>query len=220
MHRLLILLLCLPALAGCGQEPARAPDTPVNEAPHTHNEPPTEHNSSTHEPETHAPAGHAGHGGTEEEFRWDHIKAPAPDHELIDLKNDKDPVTLKPVADITFEYKGYLVHVESDATRDKFENKPIKYLNMLSLEPRADGSVLLVDASSYQDAVTDFCPVMTESEVDPHGSVYLLHRGWKVFFCCWSSCGDEFLRDPAKFYDWYGLVERDGKLVRKEVSIK
>jgi YHS domain-containing protein len=107
------------------------------------------------------------------------------------------------------------VHFESDATKAKFDRKPIKFLNMLSLEPAVDGSVKLVDASDYQDAVTEFCPFMPESEVDPHGTVYILHRGWKFYFCCWTGCGDYFMQDPAAAYDWYGLVERDGKLVRK-----
>ena len=71
-----------------------------------------------------------------------------------------------------------------------------------------------MDAAGYEKAVTEFCPFMPESEVDPHCSVYLLHRGWKFYFCCWSGCGDQFLRDPSAWYDYYGLADKDGKLVR------
>jgi YHS domain-containing protein len=208
MLRTVALLLCAATLlAACGEKPA-SENTVAAPHDHAHAENAGEH------PANHDKAPR--HGSSDEpEFRWDHIKAPAPGHETIDLKNEKDPVSLKPVSSVTAEYKGYLVHFESEATRARFERKPIKYLNMLSLEPRVDGGVFLVDASTYKDAVTEFCPFMPESEVDPHGTVYLLHRGWKIFFCCWTGCGDYFLQDPAKAYDWYGLVERDGKLVRK-----
>jgi YHS domain-containing protein len=208
MPRTIGFLLCVTLFAGCGDGPApavnQAPDKPVaatNQHGHSH---------AAEKPEP----GDMSHGG-EDDFRWDHLAAPRPDHDLVDLKNTKDPVSLEPVGTVRAEYKGYLVHFESDATRARFERKPIKFLNMLSLEPGKDGSVSLVDASTYQDAVTEFCMFMPESEVDPHGTVYLLHRGWKFYFCCWTGCGDKFMQDPAAAYDWYGLVERDGKLVRK-----
>jgi YHS domain-containing protein len=203
-----ITILCLASalLAACGDRSAPNTATPVTNAPlnHAHED----NHPAANEPSEHG-------SEKEDEFRWDHLTAPTPDHPLVDLKNAKDPVSLAPVGAVTLDYKGYTVHFESDATRAKFERKPIKFLNMLSLEPHVDGSVTLVDASSYQDAVTDFCPFMPESEVDPHGSVYLLHRGWKFFFCCWTGCGDKFMQNPAAAYDWYGLVERDGKLVKR-----
>ena len=242
MKRFIAFILCASAFfAGCPDKPA--PNAPENHEHHNHSSKgghadnhvaDTDHDKhsaanhaedthaaeETHSEETHAeepkpepkPMPH----GDADEFRWDHLTAPKPDHELVDLANAKDPVSLEPVGDVKAEYKGYLVHFENAASKEKFEKKPIKFLNMLSLEPRVDGSVVLVDASTYQDAVTGFCPFMPESEVDPHGSVYLLHRGWKVYFCCWSGCGDKFMKNPADAYDWYGLVERDGKLMRKE----
>jgi YHS domain-containing protein len=173
-------------------------------------------NMSSEKPKNEGSLGHRGDSNDENvEFIWDKLTPPASKTPAVDLHNDKDPVTLKAPGTITLEYKGFIVHFESEATRAKFEKKPLKFLNMLDLEPHIDGSVEDVDAASYQDAITDKCPIMTESEVDPHGTVYVLHRGWKFFFCCWSGCGDAFMKEPSKYYEFYGLVERDGKLVRK-----
>lgn len=212
MKRLFAIVICAAALAACGEKPTPTANDPAPAAQPHENHAHEDHSSG--EMQNQPKEDHAKHGDRPE-FRWDHLTAPKPDHELVDLKNAKDPVSLLPVGTVTAEYKGYLVHFESDATKTKFERKPIKFLNMLSLEPHPDGSVTLVEASNYQDAVTEFCPFMPESEVDPHGTVYLLHRGWKIFFCCWTGCGDYFMQDPPAAYGYYGLVERDGKLVKK-----
>lgn len=173
------------------------------------------HDAHKEEPKTQPEAGHNSHKPIDDDdFNWDKVAAPAPKGAPVELNNEKDPVTLKPAGAVTLEYKGFIVRFESEATRAKFAKKPLKFLNMLGLEPHVDGSVERVDATTYQDAVTDLCPMMPESEVDPHGTVYILHRGWKVFFCCWTGCGDKFMKSPAKYYDYYGLAERDGKLVR------
>lgn len=222
MKTLLALALPLLLLAACGAEPA-APakdnhghdhSAAANAAHGNH----AGHTDAGNAPAANAPAadGHMQHSKIT--FNWDELKPPAPAGELVDLKNAKDPVTLKPIAEpgkFTVDYKGYRVHFATDATRAKFNRKSLKYLNSLSLEPQVDGSVRLVDASNWVDCVTETCPLMEGSEVDPHGTVYLLHRGFKIFFCCWTGCGDGFMQDPARYYDWYGLVEKDGKLQLK-----
>src|SRR5688572_14659710 len=110
MLRTVALLLCAATLlAACGEKPA-SENTVAAPHDHAHAENAGEH------PANHDKAPR--HGSSDEpEFRWDHIKAPAPGHETIDLKNEKDPVSLKPVSSVTAEYKGYLVHFESEATR-------------------------------------------------------------------------------------------------------
>lgn len=219
MKTLLALALPLLLLAACGAEPA-APAKDNHAHDHDHgpaaNAAHGEH--AAHNQPANAPAqgGHMQHNKIT--FNWDELKPPAPSGPVQDLLNAKDPVTLKPIAEpgkITVDYKGYRVHFESEATRAKFNRKSLKYLNSLSLEPQVDGSVKLVDAANWVDCVTETCPLMEGSEVDPHGTVYLLHRGFKIFFCCWTGCGDGFMQDPAKYYDWYGLVEKDGRLQLK-----
>jgi len=221
MKTLFTLLVPLAFIAACSQEPAPAPA--VNTAhehakgdEHAgHDKPAANH--ADHKSNDSAPTDeHASHGKIT--FNWDELKPPAPAGELVDLKNTNDPVTLKPIEKpgvITVEYKGYRVHFETEATRAKFNRKSLKYLNSLSLEPRVDGSVKHVDAANWIDRAPDKCPFMEDSEIDPHGQVYLLHRGFKIFFCCWTGCGDGFMQDPSKVYDYYGLVEKDGKLQLK-----
>ena len=71
-----------------------------------------------------------------------------------------------------------------------------------------------MDASKYEKATAEKCAIMG-GDIDPDGDVFILHRGFKVYFCCWSGCADEFMQDPSKHYAHYGLEEKDGKLVRK-----
>lgn len=212
MKRLPALFVPVLLLAACGGSQPETPNAPAPaNAAHAHNHTPASNAAANaaHDPDM-------GHG-LKIDFNWDALKPPAPRGEVVELNNEKDPVTLKPAqAAITTDYKGFRVRFESEATRTRFLRKSLKYLNMLSLEPLTDGGVKLVDAAAYQARATEFCPMMPESEVDPHGTVYLLHRGFKIYFCCWTGCGDAFMREPAKYYDHYGLVERDGKLVTKE----
>jgi YHS domain-containing protein len=134
-----------------------------------------------------------------------------------ELENTNDPVSGKAVGakPVMLEHKGWKVRFESEANRDKFLKKPIRYYAPLSLEPAKDGKLLKVDASKYEKAAPATCAVMG-GDIEPDGDVFILHRGFKVFFCCWSGCGDEFIADPAKYYDHYGLAEKDGKLVRRK----
>lgn len=133
-----------------------------------------------------------------------------------ELENATDPISGKAVGDkpTVLEHKQWKVRFENEANRDKFLKKPIRYYAKLALEPAKDDKLLKVDASKYEKAAPATCGIMG-GDIDPDGDVFILHRGFKVFFCCWSGCGDEFVADPAKYYDHYGLVEKDGKLVRK-----
>ncbi|MBX3473042.1 MAG: hypothetical protein KF754_01510 [Planctomycetes bacterium] len=222
MKTLLLLLLTALLLSACGSQ--LVPTNNGHSHSRAHNYAKSDGGAGDNAHAGHANDGPAapdegGHGGhTKITFNWDDLKPPVPAGDPVDLKNELDPVTRKPVTEpgkVTVLYKGYRVHFASEATRERFNKKSLKYLNTLSLEPQVDGSVKLVDASNWVDCVTETCPLMEGSEVDPHGTVYLLHRGFKIFFCCWTGCGDGFMQEPAKYYDWYGLVEKDGRLQLK-----
>lgn len=134
-----------------------------------------------------------------------------------ELENANDPVSGKAAGDkpTVLEHKGWKIRFETEANRDKFLKKPIRYYATLSLEPTGDGKLLKVDPAGYEKAAPATCGIMG-GDIDPDGDVFVLHRGFKVYFCCWSGCGDEFVANAAKYYDHYGLVEKDGKLVRKK----
>lgn len=136
---------------------------------------------------------------------------------VLDLKNAGDPVSGKAVgeAPVVLEHKGWNIRFESEANRDKFLKKPVRYYASLSLEPGTGDKLLKVDASTYEKAAPATCGIMG-GDIDPDGDVFVLHRGFKVYFCCWGGCGDEFVANPSKYYDHYGLVEKDGKLSRKQ----
>ena len=190
-------------LVGCVSVSGPAPAEPLSPAPVAVLQPP--------EKDKH---GHDGDG----RFRWDALKVPAAAGEPVALENENDPVTrhaIPPGSGVTLNYKGYEVRFEDALSRWRFEGKPLKYLNQLNLEPHVDGTVERVDASAYRDAAPAVCTFMP-SEIDPFGSVYVLHRGWKVYFCCWTGCGDGFLQDPARHYAHYGLTDvgPDRPLVR------
>jgi YHS domain-containing protein len=135
-----------------------------------------------------------------------------------DLRNDKDPVDksdIKEQGKFTKVYYGFKVHFSSEANGQTFEKRPYRYLHYLSLEPiDADARVKKVDAANYIDAAPATCPVMG-NEIDTEDEVYILHRGFRVYFCCWMGCWKKFLTEPTKYYDAYGLEEKDGKLVKK-----
>ena len=153
---------------------------------------------------------------TEEPKKEEPKKEEAKPDPAKELENATDPVSGKAVGDkpTAHEHKGWKIRFEGDANRDKFLKKPIRYYAKLSLEPTKDGKLLKVDASKYEKAAPATCGIMG-GDIDADGDVFILHRGFKVFFCCWSGCADEFLADPAKYYDHYGLAEKDGKPVRK-----
>lgn len=199
-----LLLLLLPVLVACGTEP------PANTPHHGHAA------AATHNHAPEAQAGSKGHPA-DTDFSWEALKPPRPSV-ITDLGNTRDPHTRKPIDQgtaVTAEYKGFRIHFESENTRQRFFKQPIRYLAELALEPRTDGSVVRVDSSKHVDRAPDLCPMMPDSSIDPHGTVFLLHRGYKFYFCCWTGCGDAFMQDPAKYYAYYGLAERDGALVLK-----
>lgn len=135
---------------------------------------------------------------------------------ITDLGNETDPVTGEKIgeAKVTLEHKSWRINFAAEAGKKKFEKNPIRYYAKLSLEPTKEGKLLKVDASKYEKATAEKCAIMG-GDIDPDGDVFILHRGFKVYFCCWSGCADEFMQDPAKHYAHYGLEEKDGKLVRK-----
>lgn len=45
-----------------------------------------------------------------------------------------------------------------------------------------------------------FCPVMTEDEIDPKASKSVDYKGVKIYLCC-DTCVARFKRDPAAYLD-------------------
>jgi YHS domain-containing protein len=135
--------------------------------------------------------------------------------EIVDLGNENDPVTGEKLDEtkVTLEHKSWRIGFAKDESKKKFEKNPVRYYAKLSLEPGKD-KLTKVDASKYEKATAEKCAIMG-GDIDPDGEVYILHRGFKIYFCCWSGCADEFLKDPSKYYAHYGLEEKDGKLVKK-----
>ena len=131
--------------------------------------------------------------------------------------NSIDPVSGESITashSYQLEYHGFTINFSSEQNRARFERRPIEFLHVLSLEKSSSGEVTLVDAASYADPPTmpAACPLMG-GKIYPEDEVYILHRGWRIYFCCWSGCATNFLADPAKHYHHYGLVERKGQLV-------
>lgn len=182
--------------------------------PQTVQEDHSKHGEEKKEPKKEEPA--KDEDTTSKDKKTEKDKAEPKPEPAVELENSTDPVSGKEVgeSETVLEHKAWKIRFESEANRDKFLKKPIRYYAKLSLEPTTEGKLLKVDASKYEKAAPATCGVMG-GDIDADGDVYVLHRGFKVFFCCWSGCGDEFVADPAKFYEHYGLVEKDGKLVKK-----
>lgn len=133
----------------------------------------------------------------------------------VDLKNAKDPVNGKDITDdnrLTVVYDGFKVHLDSARSVKKFKRRPVEYLVPLELEMDADGTVKQVKPSDFiaPPIIPEACPMMG-SDIDPEGEVFIFHRGYKIYFCCWSGCAGDFLAKPE--YAVYGLKDQDGKLV-------
>ena len=166
-------------------------------------------------------SGHAtadSHAGHDMAMPEKPVEVPPAAQTACDLRNTNDPVTgeaIDPARDFTETNRGFIFHFASEEARKKFKKNPVRYFAKLSLEPHTDGTAAVVDATNWPKAAPPTCGVMG-GDIDPEGDVLILHRGFKVFFCCWSGCADEFLQNPNLYYDHYGLVERDGKLVKKE----
>lgn len=135
----------------------------------------------------------------------------------VDLKNAKDPVDkgdVKEQGKFTTVYYGFKVHFNSEENQKAFKLKPHVYVQRLSLELiDGDGHVKKVDATKYESAAPENCPIC-EMEIDAEGDVFILHRGFRIYFGCWG-CWKKFLAEPTKYYDAWGLQEKDGKLVKK-----
>lgn len=167
---------------------------------------------------------HAGHNGD------DHTKHNAPDHAdtgdgvfggevKLDLRNSDCPVTGDYVgaghdSHAHAVYHGFLIHFADEDAVARFKRQPIRYLQRLELEKTPKGEVIKVDASTFKDPprMPQECPMMG-GDITPEDEVYILHRGWRIYFCCWAGCADDFLEDPAAHYAVYGLEEKDGELV-------
>jgi len=174
--------------------------------------------TSASQSETPDPKQAQDHGHGDDGFLWHrHTTPPSSGGPVILLNNTNDPVTRKPLPPlgpddkpITLDFRGFQIRFADALTRWRFEGAPLRYLHQLNLEPHPDGSISQIDPSGYLAAVPETCPMMG-SAVDPFGSVYVLHRGWKIYFCCWTGCGDQFMQDPVKWYPDYQLKEQPGE---------
>jgi YHS domain-containing protein len=139
-----------------------------------------------------------------------------------DLANGKDPVTGGKVGDdhdnqAHVVYNGFRIHFADGNSIKKFKRRPIQYLVALELEKTTDGKVKKVNPDDFKDppVIPATCPMMG-GDIFADDGVYIFHRGYKIYFCCWSGCADDFLKEPSKHYAEYGLQEQDGKLVPKD----
>lgn len=160
---------------------------------------------------------HSGHGKEAKEE-----KSPEWDGKVkVDLKNKTDPVTGGAIGDDHDKhahavFHGFQIHFVDDKSVQRFKRHPRRYMQKLELEQTLDGSVVKVDASTYvTPKLPEECP-FCGMKIDADGDVYILHRGFKIFFGCWGGCDGKFLKDAAANYAHYGLVEKEGKLVKKE----
>ncbi|MEE9311501.1 MAG: hypothetical protein V3V10_03715 [Planctomycetota bacterium] len=133
----------------------------------------------------------------------------------INLKNANDPVNGEVVTAenrLTLIFHGFKVHLNAAKSVKRFKRRPIQYLVPLELEMLFDRTVKQVNPSDFIDPpiIPETCPMMG-SEIEPEAGVFMFHRGYKIYFCCWNGCADEFLAVPE--YAAYGLKEQDGKLV-------
>ncbi|MCA8916697.1 MAG: hypothetical protein KDB90_14990 [Planctomycetes bacterium] len=163
--------------------------------------------------------GHDAHGNDgdkkeekKEESEWDgEVKT--------DLKNETDPVSGDKIgedAKHSVVYHGFKVHFSEDKSIAKFKRRPIQYCAALGLERTTEGEIKKVDPDEFKDppTIAATCPIMGGDIVKEDGT-YILHRGYRIYFCCWNGCWEKFLKEPSKYYGEYGLEEKDGKLQPK-----
>lgn len=174
---------------------------------------------------------HEGHdmGGKKVDAKEDHSghdmgekkEAPEWDGEVqTDLANKKDPVSGDEIPEGAAHhvvYHGFKVHFADEKSIKKFKRRPIQYLVPLELEKTTDGKVKKVNPDDFKDppVIPATCPMMG-GDVFADDGVYIFHRGYKIYFCCWNGCADDFLKEASKHYAVYGLQEKDGKLVPKD----
>lgn len=139
-----------------------------------------------------------------------------PVEQATDLKNARDPVGDEEIRggdEFSWVYKGFRVRFATERNRLKFQRNPVRFLQKLGLEMQGE-ALAQVDAAAYRDARPAVCPLMGNA-IPGDSDVFILHRGWRIYFCCWEGCWEQFLAEPARYYDAYGLLEKDGQLVAK-----
>ena len=160
---------------------------------------------------------HSDHGKDEKEE-----KSPGWDGKVkVDLKNKTDPVTDAAIGDDHDKhahavFHGFQIHFTDDDSITRFKRHPKRYMQKLELEQTLEGGVVKVDASTYvTPELPDECPFCA-MKIDPDGEIYILHRGFRIYFGCWGGCDTKFLKDAAANYAHYGLIDKDNRLVKKE----
>ena len=135
-----------------------------------------------------------------------------------DLKNEKDPTSDTKIEDadaFTAVWYGFKAHFADEKGLKKFKRRPYQYSAKLGLAMDGLTDIKKVDPADYKTAKSPkMCPFCS-SEIDESGDVYILHRGFKIYFGCWMGCPTEFLKNPGEYYEDYGLAEHDGKLMLK-----
>lgn len=136
----------------------------------------------------------------------------------LDLRNAHDPVSGAAIGDdhsahAHAVFHGFQIHFESDDTSRRFTRRPDRFMQKLELERTLNGEIIKVNTAEYRTPKLPVeCP-FCGMEIKPEDDIYILHRGFKIYFGCWGGCDQEFLEDPKSHYAAYGLEERDGKLV-------
>ncbi len=164
-----------------------------------------------------------GHDGHHAGDKTDNAKKEQPEwggEVKTDLKNAKDPVSSKEIAqgvDHHVVYHGFKIRFEGESTLKRFKRRPVQYFVPLGLELTAEREVKKVNPEDFKDppVIPATCPFMGGDIIKEDG-VYMFHRGYRIYFCCWNGCWEDFLKDPARHYGEYGLQEKDGKLVSRE----
>ncbi|MHC4839562.1 MAG: hypothetical protein ACYTDT_01195 [Planctomycetota bacterium] len=163
---------------------------------------------------------HEGHGKKESKPEETPEKKPEKkdiwaDDVKVDLKNVTDPVSGDEIDDKSKRhvvFHGFKIFFNDAKTIKKFKRRPVQYLVPLELEMAKDRTVKQVKATDFTDppVIPETCPMMG-GDIFADEGVYMFHRGYKIYFCCWNGCATDFLDKPD--YAAYGLKEADGKLV-------
>jgi YHS domain-containing protein len=135
-----------------------------------------------------------------------------------ELDNPRDPVSAEPLdnlttAPITRVTHGLRIRFANERSAARFMQEPIAFFAALDLELLPDGTVRHArDADALDPPIIPVtCPLMGGT-IDRTAKVYLLHRGYRIYFCCWSGCWEDFLANPSAYYAAYGLREQAGSL--------
>jgi hypothetical protein len=135
---------------------------------------------------------------------------------LTFLNNTLDPITGRVIGSdpILLDYYGFQIRFADERSVAEFRNNEFRFLCRLSLEYLGPSSVKFVNAASFPIRRVETCFSMG-GEIDYSDDVFLLHRGYKFYFCCWPphGCGQDFLDNPGEAYGHYGLRDEGGTLV-------